>query len=256
VPLRLDTALVGDPNSQDSAYGIPSYVIGGSTFTFANHGVPGDPNTSTALNYSTVNWGHSGPAEWSGFFLNNTYDSTTGLYNPLARVNYAPVCGLGRGLSPFYHQFEGVFTDRSAITLGTISANDGTSFTLMFGEMSGQFYPNLGDNAFQLNLFAAVGNPTHRGLQQRCAVGVGAYGPPPWAICDNTSFNTGFGQKARYSVFSSTHPGGVQFCFCDGSVRLVSRGNTWVLGSPDWYLFQELAGFHDGFHRDASNLLP
>jgi prepilin-type N-terminal cleavage/methylation domain-containing protein/prepilin-type processing-associated H-X9-DG protein len=260
-PSDYDTTLNADPDSGSGLYGSTFYTIGGGTYTYSNGGVAGDPNSSTNPNYFQVNWGTSGPYEWSGFFLFNLYDSTSGQYNPFARVNYLPVLGLGRDQSQFYHQFEGVFTDRSANTLGSISANDGTSFTMMFGETSGQFYPFYGDNIFQMNIFAAVGNPTHRGLQQRCAPhvvfpGVGPGYAPPFPICDNTSFNTGFGQKARYSVFSSTHPGGVQFCFCDGSVRMVSRGQTWVLGSPDWYLFQELVGFHDGFHRDASNLLP
>jgi prepilin-type N-terminal cleavage/methylation domain-containing protein/prepilin-type processing-associated H-X9-DG protein len=258
-PSDYDTTLNSDPDSGSGLFGFTFYTLGGGTYSYNNGGAAGNPDSSTAANYFNVNWGTSGTGEWSGFFLTNIYDSTTGQYNPFGRVNYAPILGLGRGKSQFYHQFEGVFTDRSANTLGSISANDGTSFTFMFGESCGQFYPFYGDNIFQLNIFAAVGNPTHRGLQQRCApntVFKAAGYEPPFPICDNTSFNTGFGQKARYSVFSSTHPGGVQFCFCDGSVRMVSRGQTWVLGSPDWYLFQELSGFHDGFHRDASNLLP
>jgi prepilin-type N-terminal cleavage/methylation domain-containing protein/prepilin-type processing-associated H-X9-DG protein len=254
-----DTTLNADPDRADASsglYGKVQYTVGGGTYSYSNGGTAGDPDSSTSQNYRNVDWGQSGRGEWSGFFLTNTYDSTSGVYNPFARVNYAPVLGLGRGKSPFYHQFEGVFTDRSANTLGSISAHDGTSFTLMLGEMSGQFYPYWGDNILQLNIFSAVGNPTHRGLQQRCAPGVVAGGYPVFEMCDNSNYNTGFGQKARYSVFSSTHPGGVQFCFCDGSVRMMSRGQTWVKGSPDWYLFQELAGFHDGFYRDASSLLP
>ena len=258
-PSDFDTTLNADPDSADATAGLfgqVQYTLAGGTYTYSNGGAPGNPDSSTAANYGSVNWGHSGPGEWSGFFLTNTYDSTSGVYNPFARVNYAPVLGLGKGRSPFYHQFEGVFTDRSANTLGSISANDGTSFTFLFGELCGQFYPYWGDNILQINIFSAVGNPTHRGLQQRCAPFVVAGGYPPFEMCDNSNYNTGFGQKARYSVFSSTHPGGVQFCFCDGSVRMVSRGQSWVKGSPDWYLIQELSGFHDGFHRDASSLLP
>jgi hypothetical protein len=70
------------------------------------------------------------------------------------------------------------------------------------------------------------------------------------------SYTSGDGQKARYGVFSSCHPAGVLFCFCDGSVRMMARGDTWLKGNPGWYLFQQLAGFHDGFRRDTHSLLP
>jgi prepilin-type processing-associated H-X9-DG protein len=62
------------------------------------------------------------------------------------------------------------------------------------------------------------------------------------------------------AFFSSRHPTVVQFCFADGSVRGVQRGNTF-LNSPtatpssDWYVLQQLAGMHDGGTLDTSVLL-
>jgi prepilin-type processing-associated H-X9-DG protein len=231
------------------------YVISSATFTFTNGGRPGQPNTATADDPTAVDWGQSGRAEWSGYTSTDAYEKKTAAYNPMARVNYLPVAGLGQGKSPFYTQFEGVFTDRSATKLTTITAADGTANTLMFGETSGQFFPGLGDNGLQQNLFAAVGTATHRGLQQRCSPHV-SYDGKPVALCDNKSFVPAPGQKARFGTFSSPHPAGVQFCFCDGSVRLIAVGKTYELGSADWYVFQQMAGFHDGFHRDTHGLSP
>ena len=231
-----------------------AYVVGTATFNVNHGGVAGDPKTSRG--FAETNWGTSGPGEWSSYFLYDSFNSVTQPYNPFARVNYQPVAGLGHGESPFYRQFEGVFTDHSAVTLADISKADGTSFTLLFGETCGRFHPNFGDDAFQHNLFSACGAPTHRGLYQRCSPRT----PPPEASatseCDDHTFMTGFGQRARFGTFRSTHPGGVQFCLCDGAVRTIARGQTWVKGSLDWYLLQELAGYHDGFYRDCTALVP
>lgn len=231
----------------------PEYVVASSVFTFANGGRKGDPATSNTPDAASINWGHSSPGEWSGYFVTRSFDDKIAAYNPFGRVNYLPVAGLGQGKSAFYTQFEGVFTDRSATTLAAVAAADGTSRTLMFGETCGQFYPAYGENTMQENLFAAVGMPTHRGLQQRCAPGIGV--GRPVTDCDGVNFAPGEGQKARFGTFSSAHLGGVQFCFCDGSVRVIARSQTWRLGSPDWYVFQQLAGFHDGFHRDTHDLV-
>jgi hypothetical protein len=254
-PSDKNTPLANVPDDEGGPGRSQAYVYSGSVITYSNGGTAGDPKSSNAVNPLGVRWGVSGEDEWSGFFLHNTYDSTTEPYNPMSRVNYLPVAGLARGESPFYNQFEGVFTNRSANTLQAINAADGTAHTVMFGETSGQFYPAFGDNTLQANLFAAVGSPTHRGLQQRCAPDVlddEAAAPR----CETGNYTTGDGQKARHATFSSCHPAGVLFCFCDGSVRMMTRGKTWIQGSPDWYLLQQLAGFHDGFHRDTHSLLP
>ena len=47
-------------------------------------------------------------------------------------------------------------------------------------------------------------------------------------------------------------PGIVQFAFGDGSVRSVRPGNTATVFSSDWYLLQQMAGFHDGLSADTS----
>lgn len=55
--------------------------------------------------------------------------------------------------------------------------------------------------------------------------------------------------------FSGYHPGGVQFCFADGSIRMVRRGTTTDRDTPDWYVLQELAGWREGGRSDKSSLI-
>ena len=67
--------------------------------------------------------------------------------------------------------------------------------------------------------------------------------------------------------FDSMHPGMVQFCFADGSVRGLKKGVAYWDGTgpffppqtSEWEAFwvlQELAGFRDGGVRDKSALMP
>jgi prepilin-type processing-associated H-X9-DG protein len=62
---------------------------------------------------------------------------------------------------------------------------------------------------------------------------------------------------ANWSTFSSRHAGGVQFCFADGSVRLLKFGETTIRKpkcSNDWYIFNALAGMKDGQVVNADDL--
>src|SRR2546425_1011314 len=59
--------------------------------------------------------------------------------------------------------------------------------------------------------------------------------------------------------FGSFHTGIAQFVKCDGSVCKIKTGSTWDYGkaggltgpSNDWYLFQQLGGYRDGFDKDT-----
>jgi prepilin-type processing-associated H-X9-DG protein len=60
-----------------------------------------------------------------------------------------------------------------------------------------------------------------------------------------------------WANFSSRHPAGVNFCFADGSVRMLRFGSTYVRKpncSSDWYLLQALAGIQDGVSVGSDNL--
>jgi prepilin-type N-terminal cleavage/methylation domain-containing protein len=118
----------------------------------------------------------------------------TGMYMPvgnggqnLGRTNYvASAGGMGLTDNPYWDRFYGPMYNRSTRGLGDVL--DGTSHTLMFGEA-------LGGLNGQVREFA------------HSWMGSGAL-PTAWGLNDTD-----------YHRFSSRHPGIVQFCYCDGSVR-------------------------------------
>jgi hypothetical protein len=149
----------------------------------------------------------------------------------LGRTSYLGVGGaLGRGTNAFLNKYEGLFTNRSQNSLARIP--DGASNTLLFGEVLG-------------------GLPSGAKQYSACWMGVGA-------------MPTIGGMQAVNPIwyqYSSNHPGIVQFCFADGSVRALKHGATAATGrflqgpySEDWYVLQQLSGFRDGEIRDTSSL--
>jgi prepilin-type N-terminal cleavage/methylation domain-containing protein/prepilin-type processing-associated H-X9-DG protein len=151
----------------------------------------------------------------------------------LPRTNYVGIAGCGAGNHPYFSRFEGVYTNRSQTTLTQITILDGTSNTLLYGETCGHHWQSP---PFSKDICWMAGGAlgTYLGLQR--------------------------GREALTIALSSWHSAGVQFCFADGSVRMVRFGNTVWDGfsdtfPPDWHLLQQLAGFRDGQSADTSALL-
>lgn len=175
----------------------------------------------------------------------------SGAQPPCGKTNYAGVAGaLGKqgevhtasptdGPGVDLNPYEGIFTNRSKTTLETVTAADGASNTLMFGEGLGGIAQ--GDNRAWLWTWMGVGSvPTKFGI----APSGGGTADMGGAIC-----------------FASRHSGINNFCFGDGSVRTL-RGQgtgqrnpapTPIPKSP-WGLYQQLAGFKDGFSNDTSGV--
>jgi hypothetical protein len=171
----------------------------------------------------------------------------------LGRTNYAGVCGSsGEGLNNFLSQFVGILGNRTDVTLGQITVQDGTSNTLMFGEALMSNDPNFGQpkiRHYEGCWFGIGAGGTYAGLAPGAAAGTGGpivQGEPPW-YC-----------------FSSRHAAVVQFCFGDCSTRGVRRGQTYLatataasqmVPGTDWYVLQQLAGRKDGLNQDTSALV-
>jgi prepilin-type processing-associated H-X9-DG protein len=76
----------------------------------------------------------------------------------------------------------------------------------------------------------------------------------------------GMFSNSNWLRFSSYHPGGVQFCMGDGSLRMLAFGNTAVkmitdpptpiIPPSDWFVLQAMAGAHDGQVVNTSSLAP
>ena len=150
----------------------------------------------------------------------------------LGKTNYVGVAGRrGRTGTTFvtpstdavpgvrYDALQGIFTQRSKTKIGQIT--DGTTNTLMFSEVTGDFDdPCRPSGRFQSFSFAsAAGGITH------WMQGTGATGTPlPWQ--NNVRCKSGF-------RFSSFHSGGIiNSALADGSVRGMSITTdyaTWLL---------------------------
>jgi prepilin-type N-terminal cleavage/methylation domain-containing protein len=141
----------------------------------------------------------------------------------LGKTSYLAVGGYADAVMP---QYAGVFTNRSTATLGQVTAADGTSNTLMFGEALGD--PETGARQYAWSWALAGPLPT-------------AWGGIP-AATDPNGWN-GFGGK---------HPGVVLFAMGDGAVRAARK---YVTGGTPYTTMVYLSGWKDGVNVDPSALL-
>jgi prepilin-type N-terminal cleavage/methylation domain-containing protein len=199
------------------------------------------PTQGTALSHHSYNY--------FAAIVANTDDNTSedavilDPTNPtvFGRSNYIGCAGLaGRGTSQYWSKYEGIFSNRSKTSLGRIS--DGTSYTLFMGEELGG---------------------TENGRHMYAAAWMGLGAAPTWGGLPRDGQD-----PLTPPVFDSKHPGVVQFCYADGSVRSLHKGTSWIdwdnwdLANlwpdqypADWWVYQELAGMRDGGTRDESSLV-
>ncbi len=202
--------------------------------------------TTPASGYLTRRYTyHTGGTAFSGgaFFATASMLGT-------GTTNYFGSCGTGRGDSTFWAIWEGVMGNRTKLSLGQLTVQDGTSNTIMAGE-------SLGDHVIPTRDYV---QPWHD-----VAVVTSIYGVGRSQLDGNTIFSTGANGGAHYLNFSSRHAAGAQFVMGDASVRTIRFGNTWqipALFNPptaamltsDWGLFQQMAGRRDGYTQDLSSI--
>ncbi|HEY7313415.1 MAG TPA: DUF1559 domain-containing protein [Gemmataceae bacterium] len=136
---------------------------------------------------------------------------------PLGRTSYVGVAGYGGQINnSMVDLYAGLFCNRSAVSLQQLTAADGSSNTLMFGEWLDNF-----DGGSRLYSPAWIGA-----------------GSLPAAYGTASNKDTGYFQ------FNSKHTGLIQFCMGDGSVRGIRKGI--APGTDAYNAFIAAAGWHDG----------
>jgi prepilin-type processing-associated H-X9-DG protein len=172
--------------------------------------------------------------------------------NALGRTSYTGVAGAaGNADAPnFYSTWEGIMCNRSDLSLGQLTVQDGTSNTLLFGEGLGG--NGVGPRVHVWSWMGVGAMGTGYGLGQG-ALPCDEDVPPPLGA---TPADDQVG--AHWFRFSSRHPAGVNFAAADGSVRQIRFGRTVYPSaslSSDWAVLQQLAGRHDGLRADVSAIV-
>ncbi len=173
------------------------------------------------------------------YFTTSGYTLTGGYFggtNPtLGLTNYAASAGaLGNVTTSgdsFYGQWCGPYYANSQVP--TVQILDGSSNTIGFGEILGGCPFGQTSSANSCN----NGVPAGRQDFNASWIGAGAL-PTAWDLID----------PAQWYSFGSRHTAGVQFAFCDGSVRLLRRSgsNSTQWFTTRWYNFMYASGAQDG----------
>ncbi len=111
--------------------------------------------------------------------------TTTAQYRFLGKTHYMGVAGCSTGNNAALNRYTGVFTNRSANRLALVSARDGTSNTLLYGEAQGTHLETSAPETADISWMAMGALSTFGGLPRRG---------------DATVFQ-----------FTSSHPAGVHF---------------------------------------------
>jgi prepilin-type processing-associated H-X9-DG protein len=126
-----------------------------------------------------------------------------------------------------FHDRAGILYDRSAIRV--VDIRDGTSNTIVVGERPpsrdmrfGWWYAGIGqDDRGSLD--------SHIGTNERNVTQYASYrmcGPGPFR-----SFEKPVHPDCAVFAFTGLHPGGIPFCFADGSVRMIAPTDNTILDS-------------------------
>jgi prepilin-type N-terminal cleavage/methylation domain-containing protein len=134
---------------------------------------------------------------------------------PVGRTNYVGVAGYG---GQAVNQFQGLFTNRTTVSMPELTSADGSSNTLMFGECATSTVPN-GNSQVTV---------AHSWMGSGCL-------PTAWGTVDQ--------QGGAWYAFTSHHTGLVQFCYADGSVHGIRKGLT---AGPTYASYIAAGGWNDG----------
>lgn len=185
---------------------------------------------------------------------------TSAFWAACGRTNYVSVAGgggMGDGLNPTsaFAKYEGIFHNRSRLTLGQLTVQDGTSNTLMFGETLGGQGTAARDTV--LLWWGMHCMPTGTGLGRGNALNEN-HSPAGWNGADRTPRG-----GASYR-FSAQHAAGVQFVMGDASVRTVRFADTLPPATDitsataitsDYMVLLQLGGRRDGLNADTSSII-
>ncbi len=188
---------------------------------------------------------HTWNSTAAGFVPDYWYYYPTSIAGNLGKTSYLACAGTGAGNHSVWSRWEGIMTNRSKVTLGQLTVQDGTSNTILAGEAGGDTdFPNP-----RLYYNAWIDSATITSVY-----GIGRANLP-----------ISQGGWSWYN-FGSRHAAGAQFVFGDASVRTIRYGNTTqqpanstiaiqpTTLASDWGLFQQMAGRRDGYSNDVASI--